>query len=65
MPLALREKIAADMREAAMEEDFVQRLGTMGLIANPGGPAEFAASIQEQRDQLASVARTLGLQAGQ
>jgi hypothetical protein len=31
----------------------------------PGGPTEFAASIDEQAKQLAAFARTLGIQAKQ
>jgi len=65
MPLALREKIAADTREVSLEKDVVQRMATLGLVVNPGGPAEFAASIREQREQLARVATVLGLKAAQ
>lgn len=65
MPLALREKIAADTREVALEKDVAQRMAALGLILNPGGPAEFAASIREQREQLATVARVLGLKTAQ
>ena len=46
-------------------EDVVQRLGTMGVIANGGGPEEFATSIREQRDRLAAAAKALGLKAAQ
>jgi len=65
MPRPLREKIAADVREAVMEQAVVQRLGTMGVIANAGGPEEFAISIREQRDRLATAAKALGLKAAQ
>jgi tripartite-type tricarboxylate transporter receptor subunit TctC len=65
MPLPLREKIAADAGEALMEQDVVQRLSTMGVIANAGGPEQFAASIREQRDRLAVAAKALGLKAAQ
>jgi tripartite-type tricarboxylate transporter receptor subunit TctC len=63
MPLALSEKLSGDVREAVMAEDVVQRLGTMGVIANAGGPQEFATSIREQRDRLAAAAKALGLKA--
>ena len=65
MPLPLRERIAADVRAEVMDADVVQRLSKMGLIANAGSPAEFAASIQEQRDRLAAAAKALGLKAAQ
>ena len=65
MPIALREKIAADVRTEVMDADVVQRLSKMGLIANAGSPAEFSASIKEQSDRLAVAAKALGLKAAQ
>jgi tripartite-type tricarboxylate transporter receptor subunit TctC len=65
MPLPLRERIAADVRQALLEQEIVQRLGKMGVIANVGGPEEFAASMREQRDRLAAAAKALGLKAAQ
>lgn len=65
MSLPLRERIAADVRAEVIDADVVQRLSKMGLIANAGGPTEFAASIQEQRDRLAAAAKALGLKAAQ
>ena len=60
----LREKIAADVR-AVVEADptMAARLGTSGQIIDLRGPAEFAAGIKELRDQLASVAKELGIKA--
>jgi tripartite-type tricarboxylate transporter receptor subunit TctC len=63
MSLALRERIAADMREIVQEPDFVEKLSVTGQIANAGGPAEFAAAMQEQRNLLAVAAKELGLKA--
>jgi tripartite-type tricarboxylate transporter receptor subunit TctC len=65
MPLSLRKQIAADMREAIMDREIVQRLGKMGVIVNAGDPDEFTVSIREQRDRLAAAARALGLKAAQ
>jgi tripartite-type tricarboxylate transporter receptor subunit TctC len=65
MPLALRERIAADMREIVQEPDFVEKLNVTGQVANAGGPAEFAAAMQEQRDRLAVAAKELGIKAAQ
>ena len=62
-PAAVREKIAADVRAIVSQPDFGEKLGITGQIANPGGPAEFAAAMQEQRDRLAVAARELGLKA--
>jgi tripartite-type tricarboxylate transporter receptor subunit TctC len=63
MPLALRERIAADMGEIVMQPDFPEKLSLTGQIANAGGPAEFAAAMQEQRDRLAIAAKELGIKA--
>ena len=65
MPLALRERIAADVREIVMQPDFVEKLSLTGQIANPGSPAEFEASMQDQRDRLAVAAKELGLKVAQ
>lgn len=65
MSLALRERIAADMREIVQETDFVEKLSVTGQIANAGGPAEFAAAMQEQRERLAVAAKELGLKTAQ
>ena len=62
MPMALRERIAADIK-AVMDEDAIikDRLNLTAQIPNPGGPAEFATSIAEQRGVLAKAAKDLGL----
>src|SRR5262245_5152371 len=65
MPAALREHIAADMRAVVQEPDFGEKLSVTGQIANAGGPAEFAASMQEQRERLAIAAKELGLKPAQ
>ena len=44
---------------------IASRLASFGTIMNIRGPAEFAASIQEQRDKLAALAKTLGIKAAQ
>ena len=65
MPAALREHIAADVRAVVQEPDFGEKLTVTGQIANAGGPAEFAAAMQEQRDRLAIAAKELGLKPAQ
>jgi tripartite-type tricarboxylate transporter receptor subunit TctC len=62
---ALREHIAADVRAVVQEPDFGEKLSVTGQIANAGGPTEFAAAMQEQRDRLAIAAKELGLKAAQ
>src|SRR5262249_42952563 len=65
MPAALREHIAADVRAVVQEPDFGDKLSVTGQIANAGGPAEFPAAMQEQRDRLAIAAKELGLKPAQ
>jgi tripartite-type tricarboxylate transporter receptor subunit TctC len=62
---ALRESIAADFRTISADPAIAARLASFGTIMNIRGPAEFAASIQEQRDKLAALAKTLGIRAAQ
>ena len=64
MPKELRERIAADIK-AVMDGDPVisDRLIMTAQIPNPGGPDEFAKSIDEQRAVLAKAAKELGISA--
>jgi len=59
----LRARIAEDIRAIVQEPDFAEKLNVTGQIANAGGPAEFAAAMQDQRDRLAVAAKDLGLKA--
>jgi tripartite-type tricarboxylate transporter receptor subunit TctC len=64
MPLALREQIAADVRAAvAGDSDIATKLAATGQAVDLRGPAEFAAGIKELNDQLAGIAKVLGLKA--
>lgn len=65
MPEPLREKIAADFRAVSADPVIAARLASIGTIMDIRGPLEFAQSVQEQRDKLASLAKTLGLKAAQ
>jgi tripartite-type tricarboxylate transporter receptor subunit TctC len=62
MPMALRERIAADIK-TVMDSDPVinERLIMTAQVPNPGGPAEFAKSTDEQRAVLAKAAKDLGI----
>jgi tripartite-type tricarboxylate transporter receptor subunit TctC len=60
-----RESIAADFQRVAKDPIIAQRLGDTGQIMSVLGPAEFGARVQEQRDKLAALAKTLGLKAAQ
>jgi len=65
MPDALRERIAAEFRKVAEDPIIVKRLGDTGQIISVLGPAEFARSVEEQRDKLAGLAKILGVKAAQ
>jgi tripartite-type tricarboxylate transporter receptor subunit TctC len=66
MPIATREQIAADVR-AAVESDpgIARKLEATGQVVDLRGPADFAVGIKELRDQLASIAKVLGMKAAQ
>jgi tripartite-type tricarboxylate transporter receptor subunit TctC len=64
MPLALRERIAADVRAVA-DPTIEDRLTKSGQIMNIGGPDEFAKSIGAQRAMAAGIAKRLGIEAAQ
>jgi tripartite-type tricarboxylate transporter receptor subunit TctC len=58
----VRESIAADVRKVAETDPVIpKRLSDIGTIVSLRGPAEFAASVDAQRVQLAGLAKILGL----
>jgi len=61
----LRERIAADVREVAGDPAIAARLLATGQLISPGRPAEFAASIDEQRAVVAKIAKEMGIKPGQ
>ena len=66
MPLATREQIAADVRAAvASDPGIAAKLEATGQIVDVRGPAEFAAGIKELQDQLADIAKVLGMKRAQ
>jgi len=63
MAVELRERIAADVAAVGTDPTVIARLTATAQVVNPGGPAEFAASIEEQRAKMARIAQRLGLKA--
>jgi tripartite-type tricarboxylate transporter receptor subunit TctC len=61
MPLDLRQRITSDFRAVA-DASIADRLTITGQLMNIGGPQEFAASIDEQRAQVAAFAKELGIE---
>ena len=63
MPMALRERIAADIKEVMESDPIIKdRLTKTGQLFAPGGPAEFGASIAAQRAVVDAAAKALGIQ---
>ncbi len=56
----LRDKITADVRAVA-DDTIRERLSSTGQLLNVGGPDEFAKSIEQQQNQVASFAKQLGI----
>ena len=57
----LKEKIAADLRDATADGSIANRLAATGQIVNIGGPQEFARSIAEQSANVAAVVKAIDL----
>ena len=61
MPNELREKIGADVKAVAADPEIAAKLASTAQVVNPGGPAEFAAAVEEQRAKIANIAQALGI----
>jgi tripartite-type tricarboxylate transporter receptor subunit TctC len=57
----LRERIGADVKAIAAEPAVAEKLAGTAQVPNPGGPAEFAAAVEEQRAKIAKIAQALGI----
>jgi tripartite-type tricarboxylate transporter receptor subunit TctC len=57
----VRDRIAADVKVAAADPTIAARLLSTGQLVNPGGPEEFAASIDQQRAVVSAIAREMGI----
>lgn len=63
MPLALREKIGADVIEAVSDATVSERIAATGQDIRLGGPAVLAQTLKQQAAATASVAKILGMEA--
>jgi len=61
MALDVRQKAAAAILEVLKDKTVVERLAASGQPASPMGVAEFQAALQEQKDQVARIAKVLGM----
>jgi tripartite-type tricarboxylate transporter receptor subunit TctC len=57
MPADLRQRIAADVNAAAADPALVERLRGVGVVVRTGTPADFAASIEDQKAKVRALAR--------
>ncbi len=64
MPSELRERIASDVK-AVVDSAMAARLAATGQVLNPTTPAEYAATIEDQRNKVAAVAKIIGIKASQ
>ncbi|MCX7311484.1 MAG: tripartite tricarboxylate transporter substrate binding protein [Hyphomicrobiales bacterium] len=63
MPMAQRERIAADIKEVMEGDPIIRdRLNATAQLFAPGGPEEFAKSIESQRALIAKNAKDLGIE---
>jgi tripartite-type tricarboxylate transporter receptor subunit TctC len=58
---ALRDRISADVVEAAKDPAIAQRLSATGQVVRPGGAKEFAAEIEDQRARVSEAAKATGV----
>jgi tripartite-type tricarboxylate transporter receptor subunit TctC len=61
MPDALRNQIAADVKEVMADPAIASRFNATGQLVSPGTAADFAASIKDQQMKLAAIAKELGV----
>jgi tripartite-type tricarboxylate transporter receptor subunit TctC len=59
MSKELKERIAADFKEAAADGSIASRLAATGSVINVGGPDEFSAAIEEQRAAIAATVKAI------
>jgi tripartite-type tricarboxylate transporter receptor subunit TctC len=59
IPVALKQRIAADVRTVAAIHSVADRVTAIGSILRTGTPDDFATAIEEQRARIAEIARTM------
>ncbi len=63
MPLAMREKIAADIKQVLSDPEINAKLAATGQVVNPGSPKEFEAALNEQSGKVVEIGKILGIKA--
>jgi tripartite-type tricarboxylate transporter receptor subunit TctC len=65
IPSKLRDQIAGDVRATVENPIMKDRLPPIGIVAKSGSPNEFAAAIEKQGKQVASIAAAIGTKPAQ
>jgi len=61
MPQAVRDRIAADVRDAVADPDLDSKLSAVGQVFNPGTSVEFAEAMDDQLKTVKRIGDTLGI----
>ena len=61
MPAAVRDRIAADVKEAVSDPTVSARLTSTGQVVSPGTGADFKKSMDEQSAKLGAIVKQLGI----
>ena len=61
MPAAVRDRIAADVKEAVSDPAITAKLTSTGQVVSPGTGAEFKKSMDEQSAKLGAIVKQLGI----
>ncbi|MBX9776475.1 MAG: tripartite tricarboxylate transporter substrate binding protein [Xanthobacteraceae bacterium] len=61
MPAAVRDQIAADVKEAVSDPAITARLTATGQVVSPGTGADFRKSMDEQSAKLGAIVKRLGI----
>jgi tripartite-type tricarboxylate transporter receptor subunit TctC len=65
MPLDVRQRIAADIREVVADPQVASKLIATGQVVNPGTAEEFAAALADQRAKVGEIGKTLEIKPSQ
>jgi tripartite-type tricarboxylate transporter receptor subunit TctC len=65
MPLALRQHIAADVRDVLADKIIGERLTAVGLVVSPGGPADLASALAGQQQDVVEIGKILDIKMAQ
>jgi len=65
VPQAVRDRIAADIRDVVSDPEVENKLSATGQAVNPGSPAELTAALDDQRATVRKIGDTLGIKPAQ